>query len=178
MGGSPYWGVQHLKFICMVLLCLGLSRSTTLAQQKMWVTSEGAKLKADRTALSETLAVLPIGTEVAVLALEGRWYRIRSTSGQEGWIYRGRVYRIPPPKKAEDETGNLFVAMPGSRIKVDEADTSRSMRGLSKETEAYAKNRRTLAVYKEALDRVLGLSITPRELEAFLREGQIGEYAP
>ncbi|MFH1350529.1 MAG: SH3 domain-containing protein [Pseudomonadota bacterium] len=159
-------------------LGLGLSLSVAMAQQRMWVTSDGAKLKAENTASSKTIVSLPIGTEVTVLVSEGSWYRVRASSGEEGWIYRGRLSQTQPAKKGEGETGGLFASMPGSRVKVDEADTARSIRGLSRETEEYAKSRRTPVEYREALDRVLAVGVTEKELEVFLREGKIGEYAP
>ena len=99
-------------------------------------------------------------------------------SGQEGWIYGGRLSRTPPEKKSQDEAGNLFAGMSGSKIGADEADTSRSIRGLSSETEQYAKNRGTPDTYKKALDGVLSMGVTEQELEAFLMKGKIGEYAP
>ena len=169
--------MKRLNCIWIIFVCLGLSFSVVFAQSKMWVTSGRAKLKTDKKASSKTVAALPMGTEVTVLASEKRWYRVRAASGEEGWIYRGRLSKSPPEQKAQSETENLFTAL-GSGIKADEADTSRSIRGLSSETEEYAKNRRTPAAYKKALDQVLALSVSEREVENFLSKGKIGEYAP
>jgi len=68
--------------------------------------------------------------------------------------------------------------MQSSSISADEAQTSRSIRGLSKETEQYAQQRGTPEVYKKALDQVLAIRITDKEVAVFLKEGKIGEYAP
>lgn len=144
--------------------------------ESLWVASDGAKLKADPSASSETLSELVVGTELTVLKSENRWYQVRTASQKEGWIYRGKVSEVPPPKETQD-TGNLLAGLQTSNISADEAQTARSIRGLSKETEAYARERGTPEAYKQALDDVLAVIVTPRELEIFLRNGKVGEYA-
>jgi len=159
----------------MTFLCL--SFSIVFAQESQWVTSEGAKLKTDHRASSKTIATLPIGTEVTVLDSEKRWRYIRTPSQQEGWIYRGRLSDSPPEKETEG-TEDLFGSLTGSGISADEADTGRSIRGLSKEANEYAKKTGTPVSYQKALDRVLAMRISEKELVVFLKKGKIGEYAP
>lgn len=166
------------NLICILAISLGLSISIVSAQDKLWVSSERAKLKSDKSASSETIATVKLGTEVSVLGSEKRWYKIRVPSGEEGWMYRGRLSQSPPAKEVQEESENLMTSLTDSKIQADEADTSRSMRGLSRETEEYAKNRGTPASYQKALDGVLAMSVSENELETFLRQGKIGEYAP
>jgi uncharacterized protein YgiM (DUF1202 family) len=144
--------------------------------ESVWVASEGAKLKTDRSASSRTVSELPVGTELNVVKSENRWYQVRTASGEEGWIYRGKVSNVPPAKETAD-TVDLFAKMQGSGISADEAHTSRSIRGLSKETEQYAKHRGTPQAYRQALNQVLALRVTSKDVEMFLRNGKIGEYA-
>ena len=92
-------------------------------------------------------------------------------------MYRGKLTDAPPSKETE-VSDNLFSSMQSSSISADEAQTSRSIRGLSKETEQYAQKRGTPEVYKKALDQVLAIRITDKEVAVFLKEGKIGEYAP
>ena len=148
-----------------------------LAGGNMWVTSEKARLKSEPKASSATLSTVPVGAKVSVLESENRWYRIRTASGEEGWMYRGKLTDAPPSKETE-ASDNLFSSMQSSSISADEAQTSRSIRGLSKETEQYAQKRKTPEVYKKALDQVLAIRITDKEVDVFLKEGKIGEYAP
>ncbi|MBU1904611.1 MAG: SH3 domain-containing protein [Proteobacteria bacterium] len=166
------------KILVMVLAAfLSLFGFAAHAADALWVASEGAKLKADHSASSETLATVPMGTRVTVLESESRWYRVRTASGGEGWIYRGKLSDTAPEKETGD-TGNLLSGLGGSNISADEAQTSRSIRGLSKETEQYAKNTKTPEAYKQALDQVLAIRVTDEQLGVFLRAGKIGEYAP
>ncbi len=148
-----------------------------LAGGTMWVASENAKLKSEPKASSATLSTLSVGTKVSVLDSNSRWYRIRASNGGEGWMYRGKLSDAPPSKETES-SDNLFSSMQTSSIGADEAQTSRSIRGLSKETEQYARQRGTPEVYKKALDQVLAIRITDKEVDIFLKEGKIGEYAP
>ena len=127
---------RHILGVLAAFLCL--SFSIVFAWESQWVASEGAKLKTDHRASSKTIATLPIGTEVSVLDSEKRWRYIRTPSQQEGWIYRGRLSDSPPEKETEG-TEDLFGSLTGSGISADEADTGRSIRGLSTETEEYAK---------------------------------------
>ena len=143
----------------------------------MWVTSDKARLKSKPKASSMTLSTVPVGSKVSVLQSEKRWYRVRISSGEKGWMYRGKLSDTPPAKETE-ESDNLFSSMQSSSISADEAQTSRSIRGLSKETEQYAQQRGTPEVYKKALDQVLAIRITDKEVDVFLKEGKIGEYAP
>jgi len=162
-------------FLCLVLTCLVFSIS--YAQQKVWVTSASANLKADKSASSETVAELAMGEELAVISMQSPWIEVQTFSGKQGWIYRGRVSNSPPAKETQGETDNLLSGAFGSSISVTEADTDRSIRGLSKETEQYAKNTGTPLSYQKALDRVLDFSVTEKEVDAFLRQGRVGEYA-
>ena len=143
----------------------------------MWVTSDKARLKSNPKASSTTLSTVPAGSKVTVLESKKRWYRVQVSSGKKGWMYRGKLSDTPPEKETE-ESDNLFSSLQSSSISADEAQTSRSIRGLSRETEQYARKRGTPEVYKKALDRVLAVRITDREVDVFLREGKIGEHAP
>ena len=160
---------------CVAMAALFLTPA--LGAETLWVASEAAKLKADHSASSETVSDLTMGTQLTVLETENRWYKVRTPSGKEGWIYRGKVSDVRPEKETQD-SDNLFAGMQSSSISADEAQTSRSIRGLSKETEQYAKQRGTPEAYQKALDQVLAMTVSPKLLEVFLRNGKIGEYAP
>lgn len=156
-----------------------LLATPALAQDKLYVASEGAKLKADKSASSDTVAELPVGTPLSVLGQEESWYKV-SANGKTGWIYRGKVASAPP--EASKQGGdNLFGGGGSSGIMVSEADSARSVRGLneSEQQAAKAANRpvRTLAEYQQALNKVLAETVSKKELEGFLKAGRIGEYA-
>ena len=85
-----------------------------------------------------------------------------------------------PPEASQQGGDKLFGGAGSSSIMVSEADSARSMRGLSEEQEAAkaaGRSTRPLADYKKALDKVLAEKVDKKELENFLKAGKIGEYA-
>lgn len=164
-------------FFVALIVGLVFSAVSVFAGGTMWVTSEKARLKSKPKASSTTLATVSVGAKVSVLESKKRWYKVRTASGKKGWMYRGKLSDTRPAKETED-SDNLFSSMRASSISADEAQTSRSIRGLSSETEQYARKRKTPAAYKEALDQVLAIRITDKEVDVFLRAGKVGEYAP
>jgi hypothetical protein len=146
------------------------------SQSKLWVTSAGTKLHADKSATSSTVADVPVGAELTVISSQSLWYEVTTTTGKRGWVYRGKVSTTPPQGQQASD-GSLFSALPGSGVQSQRADTSRSIRGLSPEAEEYAKRTNKPGKYQRALDAVLAMTVTPVDLEQFLKEGRIGEYA-
>lgn len=147
----------------LVLCAAGLA----WAQERLVVVSEGAKLRADRTALSESLARLALGEEVRILAAEGAWYKVETKKKLVGFVYRGHLAESGPAA-VQDKAGSLFGTLEGSLILAEAADTSRATR--SAVGQGYAKN-------ELHLNRVLDLSVSEAELEDFLRKGGVGEFA-
>lgn len=170
MNGLRRWG----SAACLLLLFGG----SAFAQQKLWVISSGAKLKSEPKALSQTVSEVAEGTELSVLEAADKWYRVSAPGGSEGWIYRGKVADAPPAAESGGGGGGLFGSLASSRIEAGASDTSRSIRGLSPETEAYANSAGSSAEARKALDDLLAVKISDQEVEQFLQQGRIGEYAP
>lgn len=161
-----------------VLLALLLLAATAMAEEKRWVSSEGTSLKAEASATSDNVADVLVGTEVVVIESGGRWLKVRTGNGKEGWVYAGRVTDTPPAAEVAGGDGGLFGdSMKSSQINTAKADSARSIRGLSPGTAQYAKDRGTPEVYKKSLDVILARKVSAKELKAFLMEGKIGEYA-
>ncbi len=159
-------------------VALLLTASLALAAEKRWVSSEGTTLKTEASATSDFVADLLVGTEVAVVESGGRWLKVRTGVGKEGWVYAGRVSETPPAAEVAGGDDPLFGAnLQKSQINTAKADSARSIRGLSPDTEKYAKNHGTPELYKRSLDGILARKVTAQELRAFLKEGKIGEFA-
>ncbi len=165
-----------LIFIISISSILIFISAETIAVEKVWVYSKGASLKADKKASSETITSLSAGAELDVLSLEKRWYHVSTDSGEEGWIFRGKVTDTPPGEDNEDEE-NLLSDLSDSTILLAAADTSRSIRGKKQKTKAYEQETETEEKYFKALDTVMSFYTTDDEIENFLEQGKIGEYA-
>jgi len=174
---------MRLRRIAAIIFLSGMIIGVAVgfSLQKMWVSSFDAKLKADKTASSKTLAVLNVGDALTVENEEDHWYRVTTTDGKKGWIYRGKVSSEPPQAAGEngdgDSVGKLLTGLTGSRIGSGEADTSRSMRMLSVEDEK-KKASGTEQEHAAALESVLSRRIPDARVDQFLQAGKIGEYAP
>jgi uncharacterized protein YgiM (DUF1202 family) len=160
------------------LLALLIPVALVWAGEVRWVNSDGTALKAESKVTAATVTTLAIGAEVKVLETAGRWQKVRAANGAEGWVYGGRLAETKPTAELAGQDGLLFGAMQESNIQTAKADSARSIRGLSPETKQYANERGTPEEYRTALDQILDYRVTKEELTAFLREGQIGEYAP
>ena len=161
---------------------LFLTLSICFAAQTLYVTSEDATLKADSSSSSATIVELKRGTELTVVAKDRRWYNVTTTTGEKGWIYRGKVSEEPPEMEDMEEeegegVGGLLGGLSGSDINADAADSSRSIRGLSPEAKEYADATGSPREIRTALDAVIVRSTTDKEIDRFLKEGSIGEYA-
>ena len=169
-----------MKSVQQMLICtlLLLVVATAQAEEKRWVSSEGTSVKAEASATSATVADLAVGNEVSLVDSAGRWLKVRTAAGAEGWVYAGRLTDMPPAAEVGGGDDGLFGdSMKKSQISTAKADSARSIRGLSPETDKYAKDRGTPELYKKALDKILARKVTPPEVKAFLKEGKIGEYA-
>jgi hypothetical protein len=60
---------------------------------------------------------------------------------------------------------------------VEEASTSASIRGLSKISEDHARRQKTRPEHIRAVSEMEKFTIPPDEIDEFLREGKLGEYA-
>ena len=155
-----------------------LVAASAFAEETRWVSSEGTTLKVEASATSENVVDVLVGTQVTIVESGGRWLKVKTAAGKEGWVYAGRVSDTPPAGEVAGGDGGLFGAtMQKSQINTAKADSARSIRGLSPGTAQYAKDRGTPEIYKKALDVVLARKVSVKELNGFLKEGKIGEYA-
>jgi uncharacterized protein YgiM (DUF1202 family) len=170
--------INMKKRMTWVLLLLLIPAALVWASEVRWVNSDETALKAENKVTSATVVTLPIGAEVSVLENAGRWMKVRAADGAAGWVYAGRLAEVKPVEEVAGQDGLLFGSMQESNIQTAKADSARSIRGLSPETEAYAQERGTPLEYRQALDQILDYRVSREELTAFLQKGQIGEYAP
>ena len=173
-----------LVSICLLLLgCaatagdLKTTTSSSGASEIRWVVGSGTTLKAEAIASSADILPLAVGAEVQVLENAGRWLKVQSASKEKGWIFAGRLSATPPVTEVAADDGLFAASAQQSQIEIAKADSARSIRGLSAETESYAKERGTPLEYRKALDRILARQVSKGEITSFMRAGQLGEYA-
>jgi hypothetical protein len=154
-----------------------LSPSASSTAASRWVVSAGTTLKADAVATSADIAPLELGARVLVLENAGRWLKVQTAEQKTGWVFAGRLAATPPVSEVTSSDGLFSASAQQSQIDIAQADSARSVRGLSVETENYAKERGTPQEYRQALDRILARQVSKDEITAFMRAGKLGEYA-
>lgn len=154
-------GLRTLVLTAACLLALPTGRA--LAQQMYWTGMDRTPLRAERSGEASVLAELPRGMPVRAVRSEGAWLLVQEPGGVQAWAYQGHLLDAQPPAAGPD----LFAPLPGSLVLAEVADTSRSSRSV----------RPTRSQDTAPLFSVLELPLTRQDLEDFLREGGIGEYA-
>lgn len=138
---------------------------SALAGSVLWISADQAPLRIWRSAQAEVLLRLPRGSVVQSLYAQGAWTRVSEPGGQQGWVYQGHLSATALPPALAD----IFDAAPKSLILAEAADTARSSRSTAPAP--------TQAQGREALWSVLDLRLTPDDLDGFLSQGGIGEFA-
>lgn len=155
---------------------LSTMTASSVAENR-WVVGAGTVLKSEAAATSVDIVPLAIGVQVLVVENAGRWLKVQTESKETGWVFAGRLASTPPVTEVEASEGLFAATAQQSQIEIAQADSARSIRGLSPETESYAKERGTPQEYRKALDQILARKVSKEEVTAFMRAGKIGEYA-
>ncbi len=142
-----------------------------------WVIGSGTVLKSEAATTSADIVPLDVGDQVLVIETAGRWLKVQTVGKERGWIFVGRLSSTPPVSEVATSDGLFAASAQQSQIEIAQADSARSIRGLSAEAENYAKERGTPQEYRKALDQILARKVSKEEVTAFMRAGKLGEYA-
>ncbi len=172
-GGSGMKRLLRLAVLsCWVLTLLALPPVGAWAET-VYVQSKTAKLRAGKTTLDKEVADLRFGDALTVLKREGQWLQVRTADGQTGWLFANKVSETKP--KGDDTT----LAALGKSFRQREASgvtASAGARGLDKVSEDYAIRSGIKPQDRAAVDRMATYQLPDAEVEAFLKEGKLGEY--
>ena len=160
----------------MVLgLAFGLMLMAGVASaETVYVQAKIAQLRAGKTSLDNVVANVKFGDSLEVVGRDGSWLEVKTSSGARGWIYNNKVSTTKP------SGGNDVLAKLGQSMRAGDASAttaSAGARGLDKASEGYANRTGISSRDREAVDRMTAYQIPDQEVEEFLREGGLGEYA-
>lgn len=156
------------------LLAVSALPPVSVAAETVYVQSKTAKLRAGKTSLDREVADLRFGDELTVLKRDGQWLQVRTAAGQTGWLFANKVSATRPKE------GDSSLAALGKSFRQKEASdvtASAGARGLDKASEDYAKRVGIQPRDREAVDRMTTYRISEQDVEVFLKEGKLGEYA-
>ncbi|MEK6526065.1 MAG: SH3 domain-containing protein [Nitrospirota bacterium] len=161
--------VALLSMVVFTGLLVGVAAAETV-----YIQATTAKLRSGKTSLATVVADLKFGEALEVLRKEGGWLEVRTAADVKGWIFANKTSSTKPAG------GDDFLAKLGKSMRRKEASevtASAGARGLDKVSEEYAKRVGMTQQDRDAVDRMTAYKLTDQEVEDFLKDGGLGEYA-
>ena len=148
-----------------------LFAGTALAED-VYVKTRYAKLRAGTSSRDATVSNLKHGAKLTVVETKGGFLKVKTADGKEGWI--ARSWTTPELKSRSTFLAGLGKAARGGGS--SDVSFTAGARGLSSQAEAYAADMPDAKAVIESIKRLERFEITVDELDAFLQEGQLGDY--
>ncbi|MGQ0811689.1 MAG: SH3 domain-containing protein [Nitrospiraceae bacterium] len=156
-------------------MAIGLLFMTSLAlAESVYVQAKTAQLRSGKTSLDQVVANLKYGEALEVINREGSWLEVRTAGGKQGWIFGSKTSSTKP---SGGDDGFAQVGRSMRRGDASGTTASAGARGLDKVSEGYANRTGITPRDREAVDRMTAYQIPDQDVEEFLKEGGLGEYA-
>jgi hypothetical protein len=165
---------NNSKSVALVV-AIGLACLPSLVlAETLYVQAKTAQLRAGKTSLDNVVANLRYGDQVDVLSRDGSWMEVKTASGARGWIFSNKLAATRP------SGGSDALAQLGRNLRRGDASgatASAGARGLDKASEGYANRTGISQGDRDAVDRMTAYQLTDQDVEEFLKDGGLGEYA-
>lgn len=147
---------------------------TEVLAETVYVQAKTAQLRAGKTSLDAVVGNVKFGDALEVVGRDGSWMEVKTSTGARGWIFSNKTSPSKP-----SGTNDTLAKLGQSMRSGDASSTTASAgaRGLDKASEGYANRTGISARDREAVDRMTAYQIPDQEVEEFMREGGLGEYA-
>lgn len=159
-------------FLAIALVC-----PTSLFAETMYVKSAETKAMKAESAQSDVVQVLDEGTAVEVTEKSSKFFKVALPGGKEGWIFKFKLSSDAPAGGAGGGDGMLDSLGGKQKIAARESGSGSSIRGLSPVSEKHALSKGISAKNIQSVKQMETFKVSREELEKFLREGKLGEYA-
>jgi hypothetical protein len=158
-----------------MVLWIGLfTWGTDVLAETVYVQAKAAQLRAGKTSLEAVVGNVKFGDALEVVGRDGSWVEVKTSAGARGWIFANKT-TPSKPSGSNDTLAKLGQSMRGGDASATTA--SAGARGLDKASEGYANRTGVSARDRQAVDRMTAYQIPDQEVEEFMREGGLGEYA-
>ena len=166
--------MKRPSLLIVLVISLCLSAGLALAET-VYVQAKTAKLRAGKTSLDAVVADLKFGETLEVLRKDGTWLEVQTGDGMKGWIFTGKTTATKPAGSGDDDLARLGKSV--RRTKAGDVTATAGARGLDKASEGYANRAGITQRDRDAVDRMAAYRMSDQEVEDFLKEGGLGEYA-
>lgn len=161
---------MKFRIIAALATAAILAPAVAFAGDTMYVRAAGTDLKGSASPGAPSVAKLSIGEKVQVESKQGSWVKVKTKSGQEGFVFGPKLSSDKPDKEhfGGGDTKNLAA---------NEGDTAQALRGLSPTAESFAGRADIKPSDIAAVKKMEDVKVPKDELDAFLKEGKLAEYA-
>ncbi|QPJ64752.1 MAG: SH3 domain-containing protein [Candidatus Nitrohelix vancouverensis] len=142
----------------------------------MYVKKPGVKLMAEDSSKSKVVAQLQEGASVEILKKSGKYYQV-STGGKTGWVFKFYLSSSAPAGGGGGDADLLGSLGGRQKVAANETGSSSSIRGLSPTSQELAQKKGIPKESVQAVQAMESYQISNNDLDQFLQEGQLGEYA-
>jgi hypothetical protein len=144
--------------------------------ETLYTKTDDTKVLASESSDAKVVKTLPQNTPVDVLQKSAKFFKVAIPGGGEGWIFKFKLG--PAPADEGSSGGDLLGGLGGKqKFAANESASGASIRGLSPVAERHAQQKGISPGVVEAVKNMEQYRIDPKELDAFLREGRLGEYS-
>ena len=166
----------RLCFLTSLLITGLVVWPAILFAETMYVKSSGTKVMKEESAESKVVLVLDQGGAVEVTQKSSKFYKVKLSGGGEGWIFKFKL-SSDAPSEAGGGGDTLGILGGKQKIAAAESGSDSSIRGLNPIAEKHAQNKGITPQNIQAVKQMENFKVGREELEKFLREGRLGEYA-
>ncbi|HVO30493.1 MAG TPA: SH3 domain-containing protein, partial [bacterium] len=142
--------------------------ASAFAGDTMYVRAAGTELKGAASPGAPVVEKLDIGAKVELLEKNGMWAKIKTKDDKTGFVFGPKLSKDKPDKEHFGKSGNALAA--------NEGDTAQALRGLSPTAEKFAGRTDIKPADVAAVKAMEDRKATPQDVDAFLKEGKLGEY--
>ncbi len=162
------------RFFSFFIILLLITFPNVSWAETWYVKSSKTKMTQKPSPRSKKVAVLSAGTPVKILKKGKRFFNI-STNGKNGWVFKFKLTNKKP--SGVQGGGGLDGLLGNQKIAAAESSSGSSIRGLSPISEKHAKAHGVSEENIKAVQQMEEYSISANELDQFLSEGKLREYA-
>lgn len=158
-------------FLAVVLVC-----PASLFAETMYVKSSGTKVMKEESAQADVIQALDEGTAVEVSQKSSKFFKVTLPGGKEGWVFK---FKLSSDAPAGGGGGDGMLESIGGKQKIAarESGSGSSIRGLSPVSEKHAQSKGISAKNIQSVKQMESFKVSREDLDKFLREGKLGEYA-
>lgn len=167
MGPAAPSLASALTVASFLFLAAGVSHADTL-----YISSKSAQVRAGTTSLDDVKGTVHYGDAVESLRTDNAWAEVKTKNGIRGWIHTSKLSNTPPT--TQQDTSFLKL---GSTSNASTPTVTAGARGLDKVAQGYADKTGISPQSREVVDQMTNYQVNDSQVENFLKEGGLGDYA-